>query len=73
MRAFASHYDTTLANILRNEAIFELRPDLADAIRIGTLTIAQAQQEIWPLYMRRIFDAAEAAQAKLNAVQGDET
>jgi hypothetical protein len=61
LRAVAVQMDITVALIQQAAAIRRLRPDLADPLRAGTLTIAGAQPEMHRAFWALVWKAAAAS------------
>ena len=54
LRTTAKRLDITAASILRAAAIDRVRPDLVAAIRAGSLTLDDAQPEVWRAFWDRL-------------------
>lgn len=50
LHAIADSFDIHPSGILHCKAIERLRPDLTSRIAAGSLTIADAQKEVWPAF-----------------------
>ncbi len=59
----AERWDITVAQLLQAAAVDRLRPDLADAVIAGRVTLADISADVWRAYWAAVMAAAKARTA----------